>query len=252
MMDYQNLSWDDYTKLYARYLHRPVTELVKMAGDLKGKVVYDLCCGGGEIAKAALRRQAAHVVACDASPAMMGPLRDWRAQKPHPRYSSRLRCVVFPIDKMLHWANGHVPARTIDQYVKWIAEVVDGEQMLQKPDVVLCRQGVNYWLNKFTAAALARAMNPGGVFIFNTFNTRPGLKPVVKEYHYDGADFIETSWRIAKSGLVHHIQVREGMAPHETSFHWIPKGTLLRILEPHFAMVEQKRGKTSLYKCTRK
>ncbi len=250
-MDYQNMTWGEYTKLYARYLHRPVDELVKLAGKLEGKVVFDLCCGGGELAKACLRRKAVHVVAVDASSTIMAHLRGWRDQKPAPRYSRRLRTVIMPMIHFLKWMGGHPPERN---FFDWDGHIrnLDGYDMLPETDVVVCRQGVNYWLNKLTVKMLAKAMKPGSVFVFNTFNTRPSTKPTVKQYHHDGANFIETSWRVAKTGVVHHVQVREGMRPHTTSFQWIPRGTLMRLLGPYFKVTEHRRGRTSLYRCVRK
>ena len=90
-------------------------------------------------------------------------------------------------------------------------------------------------------------------FIFNTFNTRPPTKPMVKEYDYEGHHFVEVGWRISKTKMVHHIQVRDGMEPHETSFKWITPSQFRRILESErFRVMVRVDGRTSIYVCTRK
>ena len=62
---------DVYESLYAKYLEKPVSEMIDVAGNVEGKVVWDLCCGGGAIAHECCVRGASRVVAVDESWEMM-------------------------------------------------------------------------------------------------------------------------------------------------------------------------------------
>ena len=211
---------EEYVKLYARYQRRPVQEMLDIAGSVEDKVVWDLCAGGGELSLACLKAGASHVMAVDICHAMMQPLLEYKKKKR--RRSSRLLPNSCPIE--------------------WVC----GKPL---PDVVFCRQGVNYWFNKDSAFRVASSMRPGTVFVFNTFNTRPPTKPLVKEYDYEGHHFVETSWRVDK--IVHHVQVREGMESHWTFFRWIPRGEFKRTLRKFFEIEETIDGRTSFYRCVR-
>ena len=126
------------------------------------------------------------------------------------------------------------------------------ERKLQlKLDIVFCRQAVNYWMNPECAASLANIINPGGLFIFNTFNTKPSTDPIVKEYYLYDIKFIEISY-IDENGMVHHVQIREGLPPHTTQFRWLSKTYFKNCLDKWFNVDIITKNKTDVYKCTKK
>ena len=214
-----------YEKLYAAYMKkRPPSELIDLAGDVNGKVVWDLCCGGGAVTVNCLERGAKKVVAVDSS---MDMSKDLREQGLSYAMDGKLRVYT---DDLRAWIPTH------------------GD--MDEPDVVICRQAVNYWMNEKSAADLAMYMPPDSVFVFNTFHGKPMRKPKVREYEHDDKWFIEVSWLVGDT--VHHIQVRDGMEPHVTSFQYLSPLDFDRILTPHFAIVVQRDGNTSLYRCVRK
>lgn len=217
-----------YQALYAKYLKRPVSDLLDLAGDLQGKVVWDLCCGGGEIAEACFLKHAARVVAVDASFDM---IKGFATRKFNPE---KVHCYINDVSTFLG--------------------AMDNEELVfeteDKPDVVFCRQAVNYWLDEGTVRSLARRMPGGSQFIFNTFNTKPSEKPTVKNYEYEGHSFAEVSWLVGD--IVFHTQFRDGMEPHSTKFKWISKEEYFRILGGSYAIEVVEDGHTSLYRCTRR
>ena len=207
-----------YGELYSRYFEgRDIAELLQLLEPLQGMNVADLCGGEGRATIAALERGAEHVTLVDAESKMIPP--ELRA---HSRISVRVAKVELTFLLLPHTSL----------------------------DRVVCRQAVNYWLNDETVKSLADAMKPGGIFAFNTFNEEPPLKPRKLQYERNGYLFVELSWLVGD--VVHHVQIREGMAPHCTSFKWLPRELLHEILEPHFTIVEDRREKTSLYRCVKK
>ena len=135
---------ETYQKLYAKYLKKPVSSLTDLAGDLKGKVVWDLCCGNGEIAMACFSAGASRVVAVDESPEML-------------RRLTTLDCCGMDDRLEVHC-----------EAVECFMMKRQGKGML--PDVIFCRQAINYWLDEFSAGLLRGTMKNGCQFIFNTFN----------------------------------------------------------------------------------
>ena len=212
-----------YEDLYARYLDRPVSELVDFAGDVKGKVVWDLCCGGGRLAGECLRRGASFVLAVDGSPEMTYNLRHAFTAKPDKRF--------------------RLEVADVRNYISL--------SMAETPDFVFCRQAVNYWLDEMSAGDLAERMPKGSVFAFNTFTNCPSEMPTTKKYTFKGHEFVEVSWLVLPN-TVHHVQIRDGLEPHVTTFRWIPPSEFIRILEPHFSLTGHGRDKTGLWRCERK
>lgn len=212
-----------YEALYAKYIHkRPVTDLLGRAGDIDDKRVLDLCCGTGRLLKGCVARGAT-VTGVDSCLGMIGELTDWvSANSPD---STIYACTV---ESYLLYCSAH--------RVKY--------------DVVFCRQAVNYWLNLEKAELLARSVVPGGLFIFNTFSNKPSEIPVVKEYEYRGHHFVEMSWLV--DGMVHHVQVRDGLPPHTTSFMWISPDSFFQILSPYFDLHVDTDDRTTVYVCTRR
>lgn len=212
-----------YNEMYARYLKNPY-ELLDWAGDVKGKAVWDLCCGGGDLTRMAVERGASFVIAVDSCRWMLKTLRE-------DKEAGGLRNVS--IEKM-----------KIESFLPWAMATKT------PPDVVMCRQAVNYWMTEHNVLSLAGCMKPGSVFVFNTFCECPTRKPMVKEYELDGKNFVEVSWLVGKQVL--HVQIREGMPAHTTEFMWISPDDYFRMLSPYFDLLVKTRGKTALYHCTRR
>ena len=212
-----------YEALYAKYIYkRPVAELVDKAGDINGKAVLDLCCGTGRILKTCVARGAV-VTGIDSCPQMMEGLEKWLKEN-----SPESNIYANNVESYLLYCSAH----------------------RVKHDVVFCRQAVNYWLDRETAVYLAKTVKPGGKFIFNTFGTKPGEVPVIKEYYYQQHHFVEASWRVGET--VHHVQIREGLPPHTTSFKWISPEGYVSMLGEYFDIEVSLDRSTAIYTCTRK
>lgn len=215
----------NYEELYARYLDKSVSELIDLAGDVTGKVVWDLCCGGGALSRECLKRGASGVIAVDGSSEMTSRLRD--EADANGCWDGRFRLEIANV-------RNYVPV-----------------SIAPNPDFVFCRQAVNYWLDEGSASELALRMGPGSVFIFNTFTKAPPEKPMVKEYEYKGFHFVEVSW-LELPDTVHHVQIREDAEPHVTKFRWIPPSEFVTMLGRNFTMKECGRDRTGLWRCERK
>jgi hypothetical protein len=115
---------------------------------------------------------------------------------------------------------------------------------------VFCQQAVNYWMTERAAKDLGANMPADGVFVFNTFNTLPSTVPTFRER--DMGNHYEYEVFHSVHGVVHHVQLREGYAPHVTSFRWIPPDEFDRILAPHFEVERRTDGRTDIYVCRAK
>ncbi len=209
-----------YRALYLRYLlGRNDGELISLLQLKPGDRLLDLCCGEGQMTLRALALGAGEAVAVDAEPAMIGP---------ELQALPNVRILTLPVREAL------------------LQEVVKRRYY----DAAVCRQAVNYWLDEDTALLAADALEPGRIFAFNTFNERPSETPTVRQYKLDDHDFVETSWLVGDT--VHHLQVRDGLPPHYTTFRWLSPERLHALLDPYFTVVEERRGKTSLYQCWKK
>jgi len=127
-----------------------------------------------------------------------------------------------------------------------------------KYDVIVCQQAVNYWLNCQTAQMIKLLLREHGCFVFNTFNTQPPTEPTFKSYTIDGVKYGEAFYcdisqrsklLFPSIGVVHHLQMREGMAPHLTSFDWISPEGFRSILADHFIIEEHIEDATTMYVC---
>lgn len=205
-----------YRKLYARYFKGDRTEkMVALAGDLSGKVVLDLCGGGGRLSAVALAAGAKVTLVDD---------------------SNDMSETVPP-----------GITRACRRAQSWLSSFCANDEY----DVVFCQQAVNYWLDEDSAAHLGATIKPGGLFIFNTFNRKPTGVPVVKQYEHEGANFVEVSW-LTGEATVQHLQIREGAPAHSTQFKWISEEQFRELLSPHFSLCEIRDGATSVWFCTRK
>lgn len=228
-----------YTRLYERFFDPTKTgHMLDLAGKLQGKRVLDLCCGDGRLGLESLRRQAASVVFVDREAAMINQVRQNLLNNQQALYRKRSSC-EFSIE--------------------------DVEQFLLMPrakfDRVFCQQGVNYWLGSSSlceprcenmAERLSKVVAPGGMFIFNTFENAPSDIPWVREYQLqaNGDKFVEVSWLLGNT--VHHIQVRQGMEHHHTTFRWITVDEYTNWLSPFFSVNYEQKGNSLVFCCIRK
>ncbi len=212
-------TYETYRALYARYHGKGVTDLLQPLAPLEGANVIDLCGGDGRLTFKMIEAGARSILFVDAEARMV------------PSELRRLGQVQVQIkDVRRALSDAFARGKTYDRAV--------------------CQQAVNYWLDGETARLLAMALRPGGTFVFNTFNEKPSEKPRVLEYDLDGHAFVEVSWLVGDD--VHHLQARDGMAPHHTVFKWLSPERLREILGPYFVVSEVRNGKTSLYQCERR
>lgn len=205
-----------YAKVYARYLQGGRTaQMLALAGELKGKKVADLCAGGGRLTRMALEA-GAEVTMIDESIDMMSDA---------PREAS--------------------------QHVSPIAKWLRNFGLVQRYDALFCQQGINYWLDESVAKALRHVVVPDGVFVFNTFNTKPSPEPTLKHYELDGVKFVEASW-LSAGDNVEHVQMRAGEPPHTTRFRWIAPEMFRAWLSPWFELEEIIEGPSTVWVCKRK
>lgn len=213
-MDYP--SHDVYRRLYARYFQGNRTQqMLELVGDLRGKRIADLCGGGGRLSELALAA-GARVTLVDESAAM--------ATLVHPGLTSFLRDVRA-----------------------WLQDA----RVRKGFHALFCQQAVNYWFGADMVDPLADALAPGGFFVFNTFNRKPGPTPMLKQYQLEGAQFVEASW-LSGEGMVEHVQMREGEPPHTTRFQWIAPEQYRDWLGRRFDTREIRDGAASVWCCTRK
>ncbi len=207
MGDFDQLAGYEYERLYHRFLKRSPDEILLANGPLKGKRVLDLCAGGLRASLRARDLGASYVLAVDKSESMM------HGMGPPP------------------WAE--------DPIIETCALDISGgfssspvNNLLYNPepfDLVICQQAVNYWWNHKTVADIAKCLKLNGCFVFNTFWGKPKKEPKFRMGKVQTPDggresghgqwIAEVSWRDGE--MVHHVQMREGMEPHFTSFRWI-------------------------------
>lgn len=212
-----------YERLYEKWLggekHLRMLERVRP----EDKRLLDLSGGGGRIALEALRQGAREVLWMDLSEEMGADL----GARAGEELAARLRKRVGPLSQTLPRL----------EFAAW--------------DAAVCQQAVNYWLTGPEAGALARALRPGGLFVFNTFWRKPSSEIVERAYRIGEASFVERH-RLAPDGWVEHEQIREGEGSHATRFRWIPPEAFRRMLGPWFECAEEREGASALWVCRRK
>ena len=213
--------YDTYAKLYGRYLKKDVQPFFEGV-DIKGKVVLDLCAGGGQLSKYAIENGAARVIMVDTAPQMLSP--DFKKTD----YTYQIRQDVSDYIRNFHMG----PYKEDPQF-----------------DIVVCRQGMNYWFKNVSGEDIARVVKKGGRLVFNTFGNRPSETPSVREYFHQGIAYKEISYRV--DDKIHHVQVAAGFPPHITMFDWIDRGDFSMKLKPHFHCCEVIDGPSSMWYCTR-
>jgi len=220
-----------YEVLYAHFIKKDKTkQLLDLAGDLKGKILLDICCGNGRLTTSALKRKAKKVIMIDNEIEMV----------PH----------TFWGEKKIEVKIGEVKEK--------LKQLLENESDIETNiDIAICQQGVNYWLTKTKAKLLSMTMNDNGMFIFNTFNKKPKLIPQIKEYYKEtpidlvsGRSYVEVSWIIGDD--VHHVQICSGIPPHFTKFKWFSREDFTNILDEYFTIKVLTEGNTDIYKCIKK
>jgi len=227
--DFINMDAPDYERLYARFLKRPIDDLLLAVGPIEGKRVLDLCAGGLRASVRAKELGAAYVCAVDISSSML-----WS-----PSIENRWKAESLP------------DVRVVADISKW-GRTESFSPYLSNTlffDLVVCQQGVNYWWGKYAVANIAASMKEDGCFVFNTFVQRPDEVPKRREYEIDGRSYTEVSWLVGD--IVVHVQTCEGES-HSSTFRWIPHGEFVDVLKMHFSDIEtlyDDRCRSIIYVC---
>lgn len=205
-----------YQKLYGRYLKKgPERFFAKM--DPKGKRILDLCAGGGQLTQYAIFHDAKFVQMVDLAMQMLNPNFNGK---------DRVGFMTYPVEAFL------------------------ADARLEPFDMIVCRQGVNYWFKNVGGQDIARNLIKGGMFVFNTFGNKPSETPTVREYYHEGVAYKELSYLI--DGKIHHVQACTGIPPHFTVFDWIERDDYIAKLHSYFHMEEVVDGPSSMWYCTKK
>lgn len=218
-----------YEMLYRRFLQNDRSnEMLDIAGDLTGKVFLDICCGGGRLTKAALRRDTLKSIMIDSEAKMIS----------QGYIESGLTQVII---------------MTVEDALR---EMRNTNNMI---DVAICQQGINYWLTASKAWQIATLMPEGGIFIFNTFNKKPSKIPKIRTYsllnpgEVDERHYMEITWFVKKDWFnVYHLQICEKEEPHFTKFKYMDEEYIRYCLETCFNVELITDNKTSIYKCVKK
>lgn len=242
MMPYPD--WKTYEALYAKYIYqRDPKELFSIALDipnghrrpvqcLRDLRVMDIAAGTGRLTADALDEGAKYIVAVDKSEQMLKPENLGVAKLVELDRNPEARADYFAGD------------------IEWFLDICG-----KNYDLAFCQQAVNYWISPPCVDGLADAMKPGGVFVFTTFNNKPPVVPMVKEYFFQGRHYVEVSQLVTDSQTgvewVHHVQVAEGFVPHTTQFRWIAPDAFDRMLSERFNVYRIRDKKTDIYRCVR-
>jgi len=227
-----NIDSKTYAKLYAKYLHNDRTkEMVNLAGNLKGKRVLDLCCGGGRLTQEVLKQKTKQALSIDASFDMLQDNFD-------PNDIAILSVFNAPWNPKKYCCGCGT--------VKYALTDLKNKSL----DVIFCQQAINYWFYPEHAEKIKKVLAPKGMFIFNTFNVKPSVIPRTKTYYYEktGRNYTEVSWLVGD--MVKHVQIAQGMDPHFTEFRWIPPEEFKRAFKrAGFKVTVQTDGATDIYMC---
>jgi 16S rRNA G966 N2-methylase RsmD len=230
--------YDNYRAMYQKYINREnLLGMMDLVDDYKDKNFMDICAGDGAATREALARGAKYSLVIDQEPDMLAiDLREGRKE---------ICLHGYDFERFLYQKESDY------NKIK--------ESSFHFFDIVFCRQGINYWYKPMHMLQLAKWMNKDGVFIFNTFNTKPTRTPMVKEYKIDHPDymikdsisFVEISY-LVDDNIVHHVQIREGYPPHLTKFRWISEEEFKNGLIGNFDYEIRRRNNTDVYICRKK
>ncbi|MHA2279622.1 MAG: class I SAM-dependent methyltransferase [Promethearchaeota archaeon] len=211
-----------YRTLYARYFNEERLAALLRRLPFRGGITLDLCCGEGRVSLEALRRGASQVSAIDQCTAM-------------------------------------VPISLHEKVDVWIGTVEEALRRFRNSlgsyrnsfRVIVCQQGVNYWLSRETAIQVHALLEPNGVFAFNTFLNCPPRTPMIRAYELDGKQYWECSYLVGDD-MVHHIQACEGIAPHVTAFKWLSTHAIFEILKGLFTLNTIESDTSIIYHCRKR
>ena len=206
--------YTEYEKIYKRFFKRNPKSLIELTSFNKDDYALDICGGNARLTKL-LTKKCNNVYYLDKEKDMI------------PKDLDKYGIKVYNQD--------------IESFVK---------HNKYKFDKVFCQQGINYWFNTVNIKQFSNLFNKNGVFIFNTFNTKPSETPFNKEYEIDNKKYIEISYLVKNK--VEHIQIMQGHKPHLTTFDWISKDEYFKKLSPYFDIDIIDENKTSIYICRRK
>jgi 16S rRNA G966 N2-methylase RsmD len=218
-MKYPN--YNDYRAMYQKYINRQnLLDMLDLVDDYENTNFMDICAGDGAATREARMRGSKFSLILDQEIDMLAEdLKEGR---------NDIMIFNHDVEKFLYQKGTHFPNTFFD--------------------IVFCRQGINYWYKPKLMHQLAEWMEKDGVFIFNTFNTRPTREPMVKEYDIDGVHFAEVSY-LVEDRFVHHVQIREGYPPHITKFQWISEDEFKHGLIGNFDYEIRRRNNTDVYIC---
>jgi SAM-dependent methyltransferase len=175
----------DYEWVYANYLdasHGLLEDAVRAACAFRRpEVAVDLCAGTGAMTRVLLSEGIPHVVAVDASSAML----------------TSFRRGLSPLD-MLH---SDVTLVTTDLNRNGANRFLLGEVPGGQADLLTCRQGIGY-LRPLTLSHLPDLLAPGGRLLFNSF-----VKPPHGPWWHSRSGGIKEAGFYA-FGRVFHLQAR--------------------------------------------
>lgn len=211
----------EYYRLYRDYIEHPKAMAMLKGIEFKNKRVLDLCCGCGDISKFAVECEAASVHAVDVSEEITQGLANEKIRV----FNATVRDFLFRRVECKH----------------------KGAYYGANYDVVVCRQAVNYWFSGYDVANLSKLLSPQGIFVFNTFTSRPSHIPTVKAGNFMGTNEVVQ----CIGDTVCHSQFCSGMKPHHTEFDYIAPEEFQRVLNLNFLHVvptEYNEGKSAVWK----
>lgn len=206
--------FDVYEKIYKRYFSKGVDYLVNEGNISHEDKVLDLCGGNGRLT----------------------------------RKLTTLTDDITYVDQEKDMIPNDLKDLGVNVINMSVQDFVNNNKI--KFNKVFCEQAVNYWLLHIDVEKFSKIVTKNGLFIFNTFSSKPSEKPMVKEYLIDNISYLEISYLVDKQ--VYHVQIREGFEPHFTVFDWISEDEYKRLLSPYFDIKVIDNGKSALYICRRK
>ena len=217
-----DLSAEDYKILYRRFLDRSPRHLFEAAFMRRGDLVLDLCAGSmGRASIQALKMGAKSVAAVDLDPHV----------KELKKVDSRIVPYNYSVNDFLTMQS----SSAFDQRFPFF-------------NMAICQQGINYWFSKANIRMLSRVLRKYGVFVFNTFNEMPDKRVTHREYVIGRRSYMEVYQLVGD--VVHHAQFVDGLAPHYTTFDWIPRKAFEETLRAYFDnVVVTPDGATDIYRC---
>ena len=209
---------ETYKILYSRYFRPERSEqLLDLAGSIEGKVVLDICGGSGEISKKAVEKGAKKVILVDMSKDMIS-----EDVYKNPKIDIRVQTV---------WSYFN----TTPYYRKYGI------------DIAICQQAINYWFDESIIRELISCMNDGGRFIFNTISTKPPEEVEIRNYVWEGREYVEISQ--CCGNMIYHAQATKGIPMHATSFEWMPREYLEEVLSEYFDVFVIGEGRGLTFIC---